>query len=95
MVVENLPALERDKDVFAFAKKNRINPSDLVFNGGEEYEIVFTAPQKNREKLFKLAKKMKVQLIEIGYVNSGKGVFLYENNTKTKIQDKGWRHFRS
>jgi len=83
------------QDIIEFAKKNRLDIHDLVYNGGEEYEIVFTAPQKNKKKLVKLAKKMKVELIEIGYVTSGKGVFLDENNRKTKIFDKGWRHFRS
>lgn len=83
------------QDIIEFASKNRLDVHDLVYNGGEEYEIVFTSPQKNKKKLFKLAKKMKVELIEIGHVTSGKGVFLDENNRKTKISDKGWRHFRS
>ncbi len=84
-----------NQDVVEFATKNRLNFFDLVYNGGEEYEIVFTAPKKNRKNLFKLAKKMRVGLLEIGYVTSGKGVFLEENDRKIMIYDKGWRHFRS
>ena len=91
-IITKTPAKQ---DIREFAKKNLLDIHDLVYNGGEEYEIVFTAPKKNRKNLFNLAKKMRVELIEIGYVTDGKGVFLEENNRKTKISDKGWRHFRS
>ena len=91
-VITKIPT---NQDVVSFAKSNKINLNDLVFNGGEEYEIVFTCSQRNKEKIHKLAKKMRIPLIEIGHVTSGKGVFLEQEGTKTKITDKGWRHFRS
>src|SRR3989338_5065871 len=34
------------KDLLEFAKSHKIDPNDLVFHGGEEYEFVFTASQK-------------------------------------------------
>ena len=66
-------------DLFEFAKKNGLDPLDLVFNGGEEYEIVFTTSRKNREKILKIAKKLKIPIMEIGYVTYGKGVKLQTN----------------
>ena len=83
------------QDLFEFAKKNQLDPLDLVFNGGEEYEIVFTASRKNREKILKIAKRLKTPIIEIGYVIPGKGVKLKTNGKITEIKDAGWHHFRS
>ena len=90
-----LTSLPTTTDLYDFAKKNRIDPLKLIFNGGEEYEIVFTANSKNISKIKKYAKSHRVSLFEIGYVENGLGV-QYKSETKTKkIQDKGWVHFRN
>ena len=91
-VVTNLPAKE---DLFDFAKKNRINPLDLIFHGGEEYEIIFTVKPSNLLKIKKNAKSHKIPLFEVGFVKKGKGV-MYKKGTKSiRIKNKGWLHFRS
>ncbi|WKT58087.1 thiamine-phosphate kinase [Candidatus Nitrosotenuis chungbukensis] len=46
-VISSLPM---DPDLERFARQNRLDVIDLVFNGGEEYEIVATVPQKNLKK---------------------------------------------
>jgi thiamine-monophosphate kinase len=71
-----------------FAKENRLDFLDLIFNGGEEYEMVMTAPIRNLGKLKKIAKAQKIHLIEIGRVQKGSGVVLQ----KTEITDGGWSH---
>ena len=90
-VVENIPCT---KEIEQFAKNHRINLNDLVFNGGEEYEIVFTVSQKNLPQVRKRAETLKVPIMEIGYVESGNGVYLQSGNLCEKIKDKGWKHFR-
>ena len=82
-------------DVLDFAKQNRIDPMDLVFNGGEEYEFVFTVPQKNRQKIINISRKLRIPIIEIGRVVSGKGVKFESEEKSFEIKDEGWRHFRS
>ena len=82
-------------DLIEFANSNELNLYDLIFNGGEEYEIVFTSPSKNRTNLSKLAKKLKVPLMEIGRITKGKGVIFLHNGKTYKIKDSGWQHFRS
>jgi len=42
----------------------------------------------------KNAKLLKTSIIEIGYVDSGRGVFVQENNKKIRLKDLGWKHFR-
>lgn len=73
-----------------FARENSLDLLDLVLNGGEEYEIVATAPQKNLARLEQIAKRCKTSMYVIGRVQSGKGVFLEGG---TRIKDAGWSHF--
>jgi thiamine-monophosphate kinase len=82
-------------DVIKFAHQNKMNLEDLVFCGGEEYEIVATVPLKNLQKVNNLAKKMKVPLFEIGHVSSGKNVVFVKNNKSRVIERCGWIHLRS
>ncbi len=84
-----------NSDIVEFANSNKLSLYELIFNGGEEYEIVFTSSPKNRAKLTKLARKLKVPLIEIGHVTKGKGVVFLHNGKTTRIKDSGWQHFRS
>ena len=90
-VITRLPS---EKDVFTFAKLNGLDPNDLIFNGGEEYEIVATINPTHITKVKKYAKKNKIRLYEIGYVTNGKGVFYQKNGKLTRIKDKGWQHFQ-
>lgn len=91
-IITRLPT---DSNVIEFSRKNRISLLDLVFNGGEEYEIVATVPPENIAKVRQIAKMKKVKLFEIGYVTRGSGVVLRQNSKTIKIQDRGWLHFRS
>ena len=83
-----------EKDVFDFASANKMNVDDLIFNGGEEYEIVATINPIHLERIKKYAKNHKIRLYEIGYVTKGRGVFYQKNQKLIRIKDKGWRHFQ-
>ncbi|MGQ0771468.1 MAG: thiamine-phosphate kinase [Nitrososphaerota archaeon] len=75
-----------------FVESNNLDPIDLVFNGGEEYEIVATVSPNNLGKLRKIAEAQKINLIEIGRVQKGSGVFLQNGKNQIKITDGGWLH---
>ncbi|MDC0203512.1 thiamine-phosphate kinase [Candidatus Nitrosopelagicus sp.] len=83
-----------NKDVIEFSERNKIDLNRLVFDGGEEFELVFTAAPKNLKKIHRLAKKNKINIFEIGHVSKGKGVFYNDGNDSFIIKDKGWQHFR-
>ena len=82
-------------DVEKFAKANRVRFIDLVFHGGEEYEIVATVSQKNITKIRQIARKQKMKLFEIGHVSKGKDVIYLKGNKIITIPNKGWLHFKS
>ena len=90
-VIEKIPCT---KEIERFAESQKIDLIHLVFNGGEEYEIICTVSPKDLAKVRKRAKTLKVPIIEIGHVESGNGVYLQCNEFQEKIEDLGWRHFR-
>jgi thiamine-monophosphate kinase len=82
-------------DVVGFSAKNKTDLKDLVFCGGEEYEIVFTVSPQYLHQVRKMAIKLKVPLFEIGYVARGKDVVLMEKFKPKRIKRCGWIHLRS
>jgi thiamine-monophosphate kinase len=91
-VITGLPV---EKDVLEFASNNRINLMDLVFCGGEEYEMVATISPKNLDVVRKLSAKLKIPYFEIGYVTSGRGVVLADMQRERIIKRCGWTHLKS
>jgi thiamine-monophosphate kinase len=90
-IVNNMPS---NKDLEDYVKKKNLNLNSIIFNGGEEYEFIFTIPIKYRKNIIKNAKLLKTPIIEIGYVTSGKGVFLKNVNKNIIVKDLGWKHFK-
>ena len=90
-IVNKMPS---NKDLESYVKKKNLNLNSIIFNGGEEYEFAFTVPVKYRKNIIKNAKLLKTPVIEIGYVTSGKGVFLKNSNKNTIVKDLGWKHFK-
>ncbi len=90
-VVTRMPS---ENDVFDFASSNGLNTNDLIFNSGEEYEIVATASTSNLPRIKKYAKKHRIKLYEIGYVTKGSGVFYKKDGKLIRIKDKGWQHLQ-
>jgi len=90
-VITRIPS---ENDIFAFAGSNRLDANDLIFNGGEEYEIVATVNVSNLAKIKKFAKKHRMKLYEIGYVTNGKGVFYKKDEKLIRIRDGGWQHLQ-
>ena len=90
-VITSMPS---ENDILDFAASNKLNPNDLILNGGEEYEIVATTSKSNLPKIKKHAKKHRIKLYEIGYVTKGRGVFYKKNGSMIRIKDKGWQHLQ-
>jgi thiamine-monophosphate kinase len=91
-VVTHLPKIN---SLDNFAKSNNLDLIDLIFNGGEEYEIVATVSPKNLSKIKKISRDKKINIIQIGRVQRGSGVFLQRKQKFVKIRDGGWLHFKN
>ena len=90
-IITKIPAL---KDLENFVKSYKLNLNDLIFNGGEEYEFVFTVPSNHKKTIIKNAKLLKIPIIEIGFVTSGKSVYIKNGSDLIQLKDKGWKHFK-
>jgi thiamine-monophosphate kinase len=87
IVIDSIPAVEGlDK----FAQENSLDPHELVFHGGEEYEIVATIPQTKLRQAEVAARRARVSLYVIGRVQSGSG---YVFVRKKLLENRGYRHF--
>ncbi len=91
-VITKLPT---KSDVEEFAKANKIKLTELVFCGGEEYEIVATVSEHNLARVRQIAKMYKITLFEIGYVTEGRNVVYCQENKLIPVKDCGWLHFKS
>tara|TARA_Y100000590_G_C15699895_1_gene1006382 strand:- start:88 stop:1038 length:951 start_codon:yes stop_codon:yes gene_type:complete len=91
-VINNIPV---NSDVIEFSKKNRVDLLELVFNAGEEFEIVFTVNPKNLKKIHSIGKSFGIKIIEIGHVMKGKGVFFGDTSKWFGLRYKGYDHFRT
>ena len=59
-VINNIPS---KPDIENFAKLHKKNFENLIFHGGEEYEIVFTVSKKYKSKIIQIAKTTKTPII--------------------------------
>lgn len=66
----------------------------LVWAGGDDYQIVFTAPEAEHNNLEKLAKFSGVSIAHIGKVSAGHGVQLLDQNAEiVQVTSGGYTHF--
>jgi thiamine-monophosphate kinase len=91
-VISSFPT---ESDIIEFATRKKIELKDLVFCGGEEYEMVFTVPPLYIRQVRQVAKKLGVPLFEIGRVVRGKNVVFMEKFKSKIIEKCGWVHLRS
>jgi thiamine-monophosphate kinase len=65
-----------------------------ILNGGDDYEILFTAPAATSDRLYQVANQAHVSLTQIGCIEAGEtGAFLFDANGLPVILDKaGWTH---
>ncbi len=65
-----------------------------VFGGGDDYELLFTAPLINREKVLEIEKKTGVRITRIGTVVSEPTISIMDaEGSPVKIEMFGWKHF--
>jgi thiamine-monophosphate kinase len=71
-----------------------LDPVSLAFNGGEEYELVFTYPPEKRQVVQEALKGVGCDLIEIGVVSHKEGIVMKQNDRLVPLEWGGWDHFK-
>lgn len=73
-----------------FAQDNSLNTHELLFHGGEEYEIVATISDTKIRQAETAAKRAGVDLYVIGRVQKGSGNVYVQNRM---LENRGYIHF--
>ena len=91
LVIDNDPSAGK---VQQFAVDNGLTVRDLVFYGGEEYEIIATIPEGNLETARTLSAKTKLKLYVIGKVEKGDGkvIILSDRGRRLLLREGGYMH---
>ena len=79
--IVNMPMLPLSKGVEQLLHKKTI-PTSLIVNGGDDYELLFTAPKRLRTKVEAIAKASDVVVTRIGHMINGSGVSLLDKTDR-------------
>ena len=82
-------------EVQKFAKTNSLDMTELVFYGGEEYELVLTVKPDKWETAKTAVEAVGGCLVPIGKATVEREVVLEVNGKKCVIEPRGWEHFKS
>jgi thiamine-monophosphate kinase len=67
---------------------------DAARSGGDDYELLFTAPPSRRDAIRRLAVKLDLRLTRIGQMQAGAGVRVLDaNGQPIEPTARGWQHF--
>ena len=75
-------------DIDLLSYEERLNAALI---GGDDYELLFTSPPSNNEKINKIAKLHGLQITNIGYVKNGKNGQVTSNDRPINID--AYKHF--
>ena len=76
------------------ARRLRRSPLSLALSGGEDYELLFTAPSRREKVLKRIAKQCCVPLAKVGMIRPRGGMkILNSQGRPIRVQYKGFRHF--
>ena len=67
---------------------------NCVLSGGDDYELLFTAPRAHRAELEALASELKIALTVIGATSAGGGITVLDGAGKPMAHRGGFDHFR-
>lgn len=83
---EKLPI---DQSTYEVAREFDLDPITVQLNGGEDYELLFTMPQEDYEKL-----RNHPDISVIGYMEAGSAaVMVTKQGNEVALQAQGWKHF--
>ncbi len=74
--IDNIPEAKGIKE---FAKDNHIDANDLIFFGGEEYEIIATIPSSKIKQVISIIRESNLKMQVIGTVKKGDGKVFVKN----------------
>jgi thiamine-monophosphate kinase len=90
----HLESLRPNKKFQHLSDQLGVKWSDLVLAGGEDYELLFCASARLKEKIQRLSQSLNLPITKIGRIITGRGLRCYDGNGKVmKLDRLGYNHF--
>jgi thiamine-monophosphate kinase len=67
---------------------------DCILAGGDDYELVFTAPADKREEIVGIAEKLALRLTRVGQTQPEPGLHLFNRGEPMPLARTGFDHFQ-
>lgn len=74
------------------ADDSAIDPLRLALDGGEEYELLFTSPPENQNRIAEMSEEFGVPITAIGRIVAGKGLRLERDGSFETVLPSGYEH---
>jgi len=80
----------------AYAQSQRLQPAQLALTGGEDYELLFTAPPEKQSDILKQARAHKFHVTHIGTIRPRRfGIRIQDDDgTSRPMPNTSYEHFR-
>ena len=91
----NVTSLPINPEVKEYAEKNELNPLDLTFKGGEEFELIFAIPPEAKQELESKVKELRLDVYQLGIFDANiKGIKVTDPSFSAfKLPKNGYEHF--
>ncbi len=87
-----LKAIPQSNTVSAHSHQNEVQ--SMILSGGDDYELCFTAPAKNRHRIAEIGQKLGLTMAIIGQITASPTLtVLGLDNTPLTLKEHGFDHF--
>ena len=87
---QSLPLSEAARAALALSPESLT----LILSGGDDYELLFTAPAEQASAIAALAEALGLALTPIGEIKAGQGLTIRDRAGRPiELKDAGWTHF--
>jgi len=85
--LENIPFSSEARSIIKMNDKKKIH--EIILNGGEDYELLFSSGSNNRKKIDKIK-----NITRIGNFSNGRGLKIFDRKFQhINLKKKGFSHF--
>jgi thiamine-monophosphate kinase len=86
--------LRADRLPLSAAARDLPRARDAALAGGDDYELLFTAPPKRRAEIAALARRLDLPLTRIGEIRAGSNTSILDAaGQQIEVTNRGWQHF--
>ncbi|RJS84585.1 hypothetical protein CW702_02245 [Candidatus Bathyarchaeota archaeon] len=88
-------SLPLSREAGRFADIHGLDPFDLCFYGGEEYELVVTVKRGMWSKAVDAVSRVGGSLLRIGVATESRKIVYRSGSLTKEIERRGWEHFKA